>query len=378
MSSPILRIMAVIVGMLYPQGLPHLPHPFHISSLEGFSCFITSEKLLSFPVVEPTMSPGSVTVHALDAGHLTLPEAFFVAPLENQTRKTVPSLSFLIQHTDQETSKTTRILFDLGIRKVLTDYAEPIYKHAMTRQPLSGVPDTVESLAVGGVSPNEIDLVILSHLHWDHIGTPGDYPQSSFIIGPGAASLINGEKQVRNGSHSHFEQGLLDTSRTIELHDPAVEALTVDSAESLHPKTGEYAKNLFSRPWKPLGAFRHAMDVFGDGSVYVISAPGHLDGHINLLCRKADGRYVYLAGDACHDGRLLSGEKEIATWSDPVYPGIVCCIHVDKKAAERTLERIRETMKGSTELGEVEVVFAHDDVWAGRAKRDGRYFPGEL
>ncbi|BCS24983.1 MBL fold metallo-hydrolase [Aspergillus puulaauensis] len=329
------------------------------------------------------MTPGSVTVHALDAGHLTLPEAFFVTPLENQTaRKTVPSLSFLIQHTDQQTSKTTRILFDLGIRKVLTDYAERIYKHAMTRQPLSGVPDTVESLAAGGLSPDDIDLVILSHLHWDHIGTPADYPQSSFIIGPGAANLINGKKEVKNGSHSHFERGLLDASRTIELRDPAVDAPDVDGLESvsqsLHPRTRQHAKNGFSRTWKPLGPFPHAMDVFGDGSVYVISAPGHLDGHINLLCRKADGRYVYLAGDACHDGRLLSGEKDIATWSDPVYPGVVCCIHADKKAAERTLERIRETKGGFTELGDVEVVFAHDDVWAARAKQDGRYFPGEL
>lgn len=325
------------------------------------------------------MKPGSVTVHALEAGHLTLPEAFFVTPLENQTaRKTVPSLSFLIQHTDQQTSKTTRILFDLGIRKVLSDYAEPIYKHAMTRQPLSGVPDTMESLAAGGLSPDDIDLVMLSHLHWDHIGTPSDYPHSSFIIGPGAARLINGEKQVRNGSHSHFEQGLLDAARTIELHDPGLDAPTSYEAESLLPRTREYAKSLSSKTWKQVGAFPHAMDVFGDGSVHVISAPGHLDGHINLLCRKADGRYIYLAGDACHDGRLLSGEKGIATWSDPVYPGIVCCIHADKKAAERTLERIRETMGGGTELGEVEVVFAHDDVWAGRAKQDGRYFPGQL
>ncbi|KAL3462304.1 beta-lactamase-like protein [Aspergillus heterothallicus] len=333
--------------------------------------------------------PGSVTIHVLDAGHLTLPEAFFITPLDSQTaRKTVPSLSFLIQHTDSQTFKTTRIVFDLGIRKRLTDYAPPIYKHAMTRQPLSGDPDTVASLAAGGLSPSDIDIVMLSHLHWDHVGTPEDYPGSSFVIGPGAGNLINGKQQVMGGSHSHFEEGLLDPSRTIELRSPHPDAgnasgrplLVVESLEkqSLKPSTSVHARDLFSNAWKPIGPFPHGMDILGDGSVYIISAPGHLDGHVNLLCRRRDGKYFYLAGDACHDARLLSGEKQIATWNDPEYPNTVCCIHSDKAMAEATLRRIRKAMSGITDLGEVEVIFAHDDVWAKKARLLGWYFPGSM
>ncbi|KAL3478041.1 beta-lactamase-like protein [Aspergillus californicus] len=325
--------------------------------------------------------PGSVTVHALDAGYLTLPEALFVTPLANQTaRKTVPSLSFLIQHTDPQTSKATRIVFDLGIRKRVADYAPPIYKHAMTRQPLSGDPDTVASLAAGGLSPDDIDVIVLSHLHWDHIGTPEDYPHSSFVIGPGAGALVNGNKrQVKDESHSHFEEGLLDRSRTIELQKPD-QFVSAENHETqyLEPPTRERATTLFSKAWNPIGPFPQGMDIFGDGSVYLISAPGHLDGHINLLCRRPDGKYLYLAGDACHDGRLLSGEKQIATWSDPEYPDTICCIHSDKATAEGTLERIREAMTGMTELGEVEVVLAHDDVWAKRVRLQGGYFPGSV
>lgn len=319
-----------------------------------------------------------VSVHALDAGYLTLPEAFFVTPLEDKAaRTTVPSLSFLIQHTDITSSKTTRIVFDLGIRRRLEDYAEPLYKHAMTRCPLSGEPDTTTSLAAGGLSASDVDIIIFSHLHWDHVGTPSDYPNVSYVIGPGAGKLLSGGHKVQNGSHSHFEEGLLDLKRTIELPGPGARIISPPSKDMMSSKTQEHWR-LFSKPWKQKASFPHTIDIFGDGSLYIVSAPGHLDGHINLLCRKADGSYIYLAGDACHDARLLSGEKEIATWTDPSYPNLTCCIHSDKEAAEKTLALIQAAMNKPTELGVVEVIFAHDGAWAKKARSDGSFFPGAL
>ncbi|RJE27654.1 Metallo-beta-lactamase superfamily [Aspergillus sclerotialis] len=321
------------------------------------------------------MASGSVTVHALSAGYLTLPEAFFVTPLEDQSaRNTVPSLSFLIQHTSQSTNITTQIIFDLGIRRRIEDYAAPIYRHSKTREPLSGEPDTVSSLAKGGLTPADIDFIIFSHLHWDHIGTPSDYPESTYVIGPGAMSLINGEKSSGIGSHSHFEIGLLPPERTVEL--PHVGSVPRDYND-LESNSCQRA-SLLSKPWISKGLFEAAMDVFGDGSLYIVSAPGHLDGHINLLCRLDSGKYVYLAGDACHDRRLLTGEKDIATWTDPAYPGEICCIHADKEAAKRTLDTIRATMSNPTELGEVEVVFSHDAMWEKKAKEQGWFFPGSV
>lgn len=321
-----------------------------------------------------------VSIHALQAGYLTLPEALFVTPLEDRTaRTTVPSLSFLIQHTHPVSLKTTRIIFDLGIRRNLSDYAKPLYNHAMTRRPLSGEPDTVASLAHGGLTPGDIEFVIFSHLHWDHIGTPSDYPESTYVVGPGAVSLINGTRELSNGSHSHFEKGILDLSRTIELPSPELPNTPppFEDHAKLKPESRKRS-SLFSKVWRPKGLFRNSMDIFGDGSLFVISAPGHLDGHINLLCRKSENQYVYLAGDACHDPRLLSGEKDVATWTDPAYPTSICCIHVNKVEAERTIATIRETMQHPGELGNVEVVFAHDAAWDREAKKMGKFFPGCL
>jgi len=109
-------------------------------------------------------APAIVTVHALSCGHFSLPEYQFVHPVSRDARRTVPSLAFLIQHYNRSTKKTTRIVFDLGLRRDIKRYAPPIQKHVETRQPMSTDPDVTKSLARGGLVPEDIDYVIYSHV----------------------------------------------------------------------------------------------------------------------------------------------------------------------------------------------------------------------
>lgn len=135
---------------------------------------------------------------------------------------------------------------------------------------------------------------------------------------------------------------------------------------------------------------------------FIINAPGHLPGHINLLCRVDNDddassndppRWIYLAGDACHDIRLFTGEREIATWTDT--EGRACCIHADRKATMETLRRMRQAneagfalppasdgqeggKKEAEKQGTVEVVFAHNWAWEKDAKDRERFWPGSL
>lgn len=111
----------------------------------------------------------TVRVDVLSAGHLTLPESQFVHPASDEVRSTVPSLAFLIQHENVETGTTTRIVFDLGLRRDLKRYSEPIQKHAATRQPISTDPDVVKSLKAGGLTPDDIDYVIYSHVSFQFL-----------------------------------------------------------------------------------------------------------------------------------------------------------------------------------------------------------------
>lgn len=112
----------------------------------------------------PPLEQSTVTVHALSGGHFTLPEYQFVHPVSQDARKTVPSLAFLIQHHNFQTGKVTRIVFDLGLRRDIRRYAPPIQKHVETRQPMTTDPDVVKSLARGGLTPEDIDYVLYSHV----------------------------------------------------------------------------------------------------------------------------------------------------------------------------------------------------------------------
>ena len=55
-------------------------------------------------------------------------------------------------------------MFDLGLRRNLEGYSGPIQQHAATRRPISTSPDVVKSLAAGGLTPDDIDFVVYSHV----------------------------------------------------------------------------------------------------------------------------------------------------------------------------------------------------------------------
>src|SRR2546423_5707699 len=220
---------------------------------------------------------------------------------------------------------------------------------------MSTSPDVVTSLAVGGLTPDDIDYVILSHVHWDHIGMPSDFQnhRTRFIIGPGSLDLLNGVNNVCVGSHSHFEKDLLPLERTIEL--PRVDLEHMAQMAKASTAAGPSAQGINIPPWRTHGdSLPHTIDFFGDGSLNIVHAPGHLPGNINWLPRTGPGKSIYLAGDACHDIRLFRGTHRIATWEDEA--GKTCCIHVDRVKAEQTMRKIRDLAQG----GEVEVGFAHN------------------
>jgi glyoxylase-like metal-dependent hydrolase (beta-lactamase superfamily II) len=319
------------------------------------------------PVILPASSPSQVyvTVSALHAGSLTLPESLFVTDADPTKRATVPSLSFLIQHPSSS-SKPSTLVFDLGLKRDFSSYRAAQQHHIGQRQPTCVSPDAAESLRKGRLDPKDVDIVMLSHVHWDHIGTPSDFPNSQFVVGSGTLHLL------AHGSSPLYPAELfnpheLPADRTVELPPPRD-----DECERASEKQTDHV-------WHPLSVFPHAIDFFNDASLYVIDAPGHLPGHVNLLARIAPAKWVYLGGDCCHDPRILSKEKGIALYDDG--RGGVRSVHADTDEAARTVERAgRLFAKGVKEEGGgdvgVEVVVAHDRGWAER--NGGRFWPGKL
>jgi glyoxylase-like metal-dependent hydrolase (beta-lactamase superfamily II) len=198
-------------------------------------------------------------------------------------------------------------------------------------------------------------------VHWDHVGEPRDFTRSTFVVGNGAKALLQDSGSLR-GSHSFFESDLLPTDRTIELLNPYE-----DLDGEVRPQTPGSTGPDFFQTWKPTGILPRVLDLFHDGSVMIVDAPGHLPGHINLLARTSPTTSVYLAGDACHDRRIMRNERAIGEWTDE--HGHICCIHANKEMAAQTIQRIQALEKTG-----VEIIFAHDVEWEEDPKNGSRFF----
>ncbi|KAI0028035.1 Metallo-hydrolase/oxidoreductase [Vararia minispora EC-137] len=240
------------------------------------------------------------TVSALEAGILHFPRDLFLAgaPPHAPEKWDAPCLCFLLHHS----ATGEYILFDNGIRKDAHRLPPASQHRADTFGPLGLDHDAADRVAAGGLDPSRITQLILSHAHFDHIGDPARFPRARVVASSGTRELSRSGYPA--DPHSLFAQDMLPPDRTHVL-DPA------DGA------------------WAALGPFERARDLLGDGSAYVIDAPGHVRGHINLLVRtSADGAWAVLAGDAAHDWLLLSGAARTA-----VHPAHGC-VHVDLELAE--------------------------------------------
>lgn len=127
-----------------------------------------------------------------------------------------------------------------------------------------------------GTVPDGI-VDIPSHTHFDHVGRPSLFPAStSLLVGPGVkASYFPGY--------------------------PTNEASPVLSREFEGREVHELD---FSTTDFEIGTLK-ALDYFGDGSFYLLSAPGHAVGHVNALARTTEDSFIYLAGDSFHHSSEL-------------------------------------------------------------------------
>jgi glyoxylase-like metal-dependent hydrolase (beta-lactamase superfamily II) len=129
-----------------------------------------------------------------------------------------------------------------------------------------------------GVEPSEIGVVIITHLHIDHASAVSEFPQATFVVDRREwASAARGG--LTRGYHPRQFDHAFDW-RTLDY--------TSDSVESF-------------------SGFAQSIDLFGDGSVRLVSTPGHTLGHQSVVLRTDSGEVLVL-GDAAYTERELRGE----------------------------------------------------------------------
>ena len=288
-----------------------------------------------------------IALSALDAGYLWLPDHEFVDPCPDRTAvHKAPSLAFFLVHPNG-----TKLVYDLGIRKDWENYP-PVFVERVrggTRR-IDVTKDVRDSIIAGGVDPDDVDVVVVSHIHYDHTGNPNQFPNAKYHIGPGSLELIEESVKTEDPEENWYRDELLPNNKAC--------------IQQLPP---------YSSPeWKQVGPFPKTFDYFSDGSFYLVDSTGHLPGHINGLVRIGPNRFVYLASDSCHFTSILSGECAIAVWSDE--KGNQKSVHWDLKDTEAHVKRIRELRdKGGKN---VEIVLAHELGWD--VKYRHRFLPGKF
>lgn len=150
------------------------------------------------------------------------------------------------------------LLWDTGLPLALLN--APIDPEAPMSATLTR--DLPAQLAEIGVTPERIGRIGLSHGHFDHTGQAATFPQARLMIGqPDLAAMEDTPPPFA------FDPATLNHWRT---GNGAVEAVTGDR------------------------------DIFGDGSVTMLSMPGHTEGEMALLVRLEEAGPVLLSGDVVH------------------------------------------------------------------------------
>ncbi|CCM05022.1 uncharacterized protein FIBRA_07221 [Fibroporia radiculosa] len=287
----------------------------------------------------PSENQAYCTVSVLRAGFAQLPLARILDSVTDPSEMIrAPCLSFLLRHS---VSGDT-FVFDLGLRKDWETGLPPTQAAIIKQYFTVDIPeDVADSLQKGGLAPEQIAHVCISHMHFDHIGDTAPFTRATFVVGAETRALHTpGYPADPNG---FVRSDVLPAGRTRYL-------------ERTEMRT-------------PVGPFPHAYDWYGDGSLYLVDAPGHLPGQLTALVRtSADGGWVFLVADAAHDWRLIAGEAGIA---DSEHLG---CMHQDKATAAATIGKIQEVAQNPR----VRVLLAHDTRWYEANKDGNAFWPGSL
>jgi glyoxylase-like metal-dependent hydrolase (beta-lactamase superfamily II) len=169
------------------------------------------------------------------------------------------------------------LLFDTGLDD--RNVGRPIFETMKGYEAQVKFKSLRGELANIGVTPGMITYLAISHSHWDHVGNANDYAGSTWLARKAEYDVM-------------FAPGVTPDARATYA--------ALEHSPHIHYIDGDY-------------------DVFGDGSVVLMSTPGHTPGHQSLYVKLAKTGGVVVSGDLYHYtaertlGRMPPREKSLET-----------------------------------------------------------------
>jgi glyoxylase-like metal-dependent hydrolase (beta-lactamase superfamily II) len=154
----------------------------------------------------------------------------------------------------------------------------------LSRFELEEEDEIAHGLPRAGIDPTDVRWIVLSHLHTDHVGGLPTLPQSDVVVNRGEWQRAAGWRGRVRGYLPQYWPATV-TPRLVDLDGP------------------------------PVGPFPSSLDLLGDGSLVLVSTPGHTPGHVSLLVW-GDRQGFFLAGDLVERaGDLATVRPDIAAFA---------------------------------------------------------------
>lgn len=261
------------------------------------------------------VTTGSAEQHKEHRYGTSLPLMWWV--LTSKSWVKLPINAYAIEHRDG------LVLFDTGLDPAIAsdpDYISSSIGRFLLKKIFRlhiGPDDALgKQLETLNLSASNVCKVVISHLHFDHIGGIADVPQAELLV-----------------------------SRT-----------EWDQVSAPHPERKWILREHIELPgakWQPiefeatkdplLAPFGGCYDVMGDQSMMLLPTPGHTPGSMSMLVRSADMPPLLLVGDLTYGLDLLMKDQ---------VPGIG-----DAELLRSSFAKVRALMK---QLPELVVLPAHD------------------
>ena len=220
------------------------------------------------PLVHAAEPSAEIRLYALNGGHIEIPDMGFFSDTGEGAGKPgrVVASSFLIRHPKGD------LLWDTGLDDAIAAKPEGVSPGPGFRRTVPvRLQDQLQSL---GVTPPEIEFMAFSHMHADHTGNANLFTKATWL-------LVQRELDWANG-----------TPTPMGVEPATFSAYKTASKQIIN---GDH-------------------DVFGDGKVRILKAPGHTPGHQVLVVSLKKAGTVVLSGDLWHT-RLNAKNKLVPAFN---------------------------------------------------------------
>lgn len=256
------------------------------------ACLLLTKGLLQASADQKLPDPINAGIaeklYRLDCGHSLANDESVWTPGENVGRDIeFSSTCWLIKH------KSEWLIWDTGVPEATLN--DPRGWSTLPKLIVYHLDRSLtDQLAEIHLKPGDISQVAISHTHGDHIGNMGLFPNATVVMQRAEYSWIHSP----NGSNDNVNQLMA------------------------------LARKLLGTP-KDLQLIDGDTDLFGDGSVTLLSTPGHTPGHQSMLVHLRNSGFIILSGDVAH----LEENFE---------KNIVPSLNTDKAESIASMQRVRQ------------------------------------